>query len=118
MRFSSNGRFAEHIKLIVEEAKKLSGYILRTFRTRERGPMVTLLKSLIISKLEYACVVWAPRERKLIKMIEDVQRKFTSRLGCFNEVDEETGRPRCVKDYWERLKDLKSSAWSDDGRGT
>ena len=107
VHFSSTGCFTEHIKLIVAEAKKLSGYILRTFRTRERGAMVTLMKSLIVSKLEYACVVWAPRDKKLIKMIEEIQRKFTSRIGCFNADDEETGRPICQKDYWERLKELK-----------
>ena len=107
VHFSTAGNFAEHIKLIVTEAKKLSGYILRTFRTREKGPMITLLKCIIVSKLEYACVVWSPKDKKLIRMIEDVQRKFTSRFGCFNADNERIGSTRCSCDYWERLRELR-----------
>ena len=39
---------------------------------------------------------------------ENVQRKFTSRIKEFNEVDEETGLNMCTVDYWERLKQLKA----------
>ena len=69
--------------------------------------MSTLLKSLLVSKMEYACVVWAPTDRKHINLIEDVQRKFTSRYSCFNTYSEELGKPICTVDYWDRLKELQ-----------
>ena len=69
--------------------------------------MVTLLKSLIVSKLEYACVVWSPTDKRHIRLIEDVQRRFTSKIGGFYTDEEGNGRLKCQRDYWERLKDLK-----------
>ena len=107
VHFSPTGTFSEHIKIIVAEAKKISGYILRTFRTRERGPMLTLLKSLVVSKLEYACVLWSPTDKRSIRILENVQRRFTSKIGGFYTDEEGNGRLKCQKDYWERLKDLK-----------
>ena len=38
VHFSESGNFAEHIEKIVADGKKLSGFVLRTFRTRERFP--------------------------------------------------------------------------------
>jgi hypothetical protein len=107
IHFSTSVKFKDHITKIVSEAQRLSGYILRTFKTREKDLMVTLLKSLIISKLEYACVVWSPVESQLIKLIECVQRRFTSRIVQFNKYNEELGMPICDVDYWTRLKKLK-----------
>ena len=104
VHFSDTGKITK----LVGEGRKLSRYILRTFQTREIGAMVTLLKALIITKLEYACIVWSPTEdKKLIRLIESVQRRFTSRISLFNEYDEELGRLICKVDYWRRLKELK-----------
>ena len=82
--FSSTGSFKEHILKVVADGKKLSGFILRTFRTRDRVAMLTLLKSLLVSKLEYACVVWSPTDKTLVRLLENVQRQFTSRFSYFN----------------------------------
>ena len=54
--------------------------------------MLTLLKQLIVTILEYACIVWFPSDRKFIKMLGDVQRRFTSRFACFNTDEEDLGR--------------------------
>ena len=105
--FSTSAKFESHIKNLVSEAQRLSGYILRTFTTREKDAMITLLKSLLISKMEYACIVWSPVECYLIKLIESVQRRFTSRITQFNVYNEDLGFPVCVVDYWSRLKELK-----------
>ena len=69
--------------------------------------MIVLLKGLIVSALEYACIIWSPHEATLIRLIEDVQRKFTSRIQKFNEYNEELGMLTCTTNYWQRLKELK-----------
>ena len=69
--------------------------------------MVTLLKSLLVPTLEYGCMLWNPNNAELRILIENVQRKFTSRIKEFNQVDEETGLNTCTPDYWEKLKQLK-----------
>ena len=66
--------------------------------------MLTLLKQTV---LEYACIVWSPADKKHIKMLEDVQRRFTSKFACFTTYDEVLGRLRCNVSYWDRLKELK-----------
>ncbi|KAK3890712.1 hypothetical protein Pcinc_005347 [Petrolisthes cinctipes] len=49
---SSDGKFNLHIHNITESARKLSGWILWTFSTRESECLLTLWKSLVLSKLE------------------------------------------------------------------
>ena len=48
--------------------------------------------------------MWNPNKSKLRVLIENVRRKFTSRISQFNVVNEETGLHTCNADYWERLK--------------
>ena len=107
VHFSYTTNFAEHIKRIVAAGKKLSGYILRTFRTRGTHAMLTLLKSILVTTLEYACIVWSPTVKSLVKMLEGVQRRFTSRFSCFNSYDEKLGRMKCKVPYWDRIKELR-----------
>ena len=57
---SSDGSFSKHISSVIETAKQMSGWVLGTFRTRDRTPMLSLWKSLIRSKLEYCCQLWCP----------------------------------------------------------
>ena len=93
---------------MVGKAERVSAWILRTFHSREKLPMVTLMKSLLIPTLEYGCVLWNPNQSKLRILIENVLCKFTSRVAMFNEIDEETGLKRCTTEYWDRLKALKT----------
>ena len=69
--------------------------------------MKTLLKSLIVLQVEYACIVWSPTDTAHIKLLESVQRKFTSRFARFQTYNEALGMPVCTTIYSDRLTQLK-----------
>ena len=58
--------------------------------------MMTLWKSLVQSKLDYCSQLWSPADARTINMLEDIQRKFSSRITGMKDLD-----------YWERLSELK-----------
>ena len=92
----SEGTYSLHITSISETAKRMVGWILRTFSTRDEQPMLTLWKSLVLPKLEYCCQLWSPDSIGEIQELEAVQRTFTSRISSVKHLD-----------YWERLKHLR-----------
>ena len=103
---SGTAKFEQHITNIVKEARKVSAWVLRTFKTRKTIPMLTLLKALIISKLEYASVVWSPGDQGSINTIENIQRGFTAKIAQFRRYDPVDGLMETTVDYWQRLKTL------------
>ena len=82
--------------MITKEAKRLAGWTLGVFKDRSEGTMLTLLKSLIRTKLEYCSPLWSPCKIRDIAKLENVQRFFTRRV---NECE--------GMDYWERIKNLR-----------
>ena len=99
--------FDYHIASVVKTASKVSAWILQTFVSRDRHLLKTLLKSLLVTLCEYASVVWSPFNERNISMIENVQRRFTSKIREFQTYDEELQLWVCSVNYVERLKDLK-----------
>ena len=91
-----NLRFDTHIQNIVTKGHQMSGWVLRTIKSRKTIPMKVLLKSLVISQLEYACPLWTGLSLGDIQQLESIQRSFTNKIDC----------PFYVSDYWERLKFL------------
>lgn len=65
---------SEYNKLIVTSSAKMVGWVLRTFKTREGKPLITLLKALVLSKLEYCCVLTLPFKAGDIAAFENVLR--------------------------------------------
>ena len=59
--------------------------------------MLTLLKSLILSKIDYGSVLWSPSKVSEMRRIEQLQSKFTKRIQCPGNEN---------KDYWERLEEF------------
>ena len=55
---SSNCTFDFHVSCVYKRCSNLSGLILRTFSTRETRTMMTLFKSLVLSRLDYASQLW------------------------------------------------------------
>ena len=88
--------YQEHIDNITMMANQQVGWILRTFRSRKPEHLLPLWKSLVLSRLEYVCQVWAPNKISDIEQIEQTQRVFTRKLNLGVE-----------QDYWKRLKTLK-----------
>ena len=90
---SSNCTFDFHVASVYKRCSNLTGWILRTFNTRETITMMTLFKSLVLSRLDYASQLWSPHLLKSIYLIEKVQRSFTEHITGIKN-----------KPYDERLK--------------
>ena len=90
---SSDGNFDTHITNVVKATQQVSAWILRTFRTRNKEVMKTLLKSLIIPKIEYASVVWSLTMQKNINLIDNIQRRFTSRISDYQTLNNRINMP-------------------------
>ena len=74
---SSNCTFDFHISNLYKRCSNLAGWILRTFTTRDPQVMLTLYKTLVMSRLEYASQLWSPYLWKHVYLIEKVQRAFS-----------------------------------------
>ena len=75
--------------------QRLYKWILRTFSTRETRTMMTLFKSLVLSRLDYASQLWSPHLLKSVYLLEKVQRSFTKHIAGMHTMS-----------YEERLKHL------------
>jgi len=73
---SRNLLFREHIDNIIISSKIMSGVILRTFLTRQEGPLMRMFNSYIKSKQEYCNLVWSPCQQKEIHKAERIQNLF------------------------------------------
>ena len=92
---SNNGTFRQHVNKVVNTANQLCGWVLRTFRTRQRLPMLMLWKTLIRPKLEYCCQLWCPTQTGDIQALEQVQRSFIRKISGLQNLS-----------YWQQLKKL------------
>ena len=93
---SSDALFAQHIAEKVTAMKFKIGWVLRTFQTREKKPMMTLWKSLILCEHDYCCQLWNPHRVGHIQSLEFLQHTCIKKIhGMFH------------KSYWDQLSDLK-----------
>ena len=74
---SSNCNFNQHINNVYKQCSRLSGWILRTFISRDSLTLLTLFKCIVLSRLDYGSQLWSPHQIKSINKIEQVQRSFT-----------------------------------------
>ena len=84
---SGNCSFEFHIKNVCKKCTNLSGWILRTFSTRDITTMLTLFKSLVLSRLEYGSQLWPPHLVKHIDQLEKIQRSFTKHITGMQGLD-------------------------------
>ena len=93
---SSNCSFEQHIIELCKRCTGLCGWILRTFSSRESTVMMTLFKSLVLSRLDYGSQLWSPTKIHQIIMIEKIQKAFTKHIKGFSSFS-----------YQERLSNRK-----------
>ena len=73
----------------------LSGWILRTLYTRDCITLLTLFKSIVLSRFDYGSQFWYPFLITHITQLEKIQRSFTKHIIGMNDMP-----------YHERLKSL------------
>ena len=91
--------FNYHISSLSKKCANLSVWILRTFDTRDRVTILTMFKSIVLSRLDYGSQLWSPFLIKHITQLEKLQRSFTKHLTGMNDMPNH-----------ERLKSLGLSA--------
>lgn len=104
---SHDGTFTYHYRGIGKTAMRMSGWVLRTFRTREPEYMLTLWKTMVLPKLEYCCQFWSPHKIQDIVTLEAIQRTVTSRIQGVQ-----------LLNYWERLRHLYTTLLSAKKEGS
>ena len=73
----SNLSFGKHICLAVREAYRSLGFIIRISRDFQNfNAIITLYNAYVLSKLEYAAVIWDPHLKTQILQLEKIQSKF------------------------------------------
>ena len=94
---SNNLTWTKHIEDVVSRVRNMMGWVLRTFTTRKRDPMITMWNTQIRPILDYCSPLWSPcpTDFKNIDLLEQTLRTFT------REIDGMEGL-----DYAERLKKL------------
>ncbi|XP_076066109.1 uncharacterized protein LOC143039753 [Oratosquilla oratoria] len=92
---SSDCKFKEHIAQTAKFGRKMNGWLLQTFKTQAPEHLLPLWKTLVVSKMEYACQLWSPHKINEIQELEQVQRVLARRI------DNDSNN------YWERLKNLQ-----------
>ena len=93
---SNNATFKQDILERCELVKDKISWVLRTFRTRDRTPMLTLWKLLILYHLEYCSQLWSPSSVGHTQSLEVLQKSFISCIYGMQDLS-----------YWEQLKSLK-----------
>lgn len=94
--FSENLSFEDHILKKVKKANTLAGMIRRTFSYLDKDTFKLLFVSIVRPHLEYGAPIWSPHHKRLIKIVENVQRRATKLLPGMADLS-----------YEERLKVLQ-----------
>ena len=56
---SADCSFDHHISVISKKCSSIAGWILKIFTSRDRTPMLTLFKSIVLSRLDFGCQLWS-----------------------------------------------------------
>ena len=73
---SDDGSFDEQIIKVVKKVRQKTGWILRTFYSRNQELMKTLYKSLVVPHVDYCSQLWMPTKAINIQAIEKLQKDF------------------------------------------
>ena len=87
VQMSNDAKFTLHISTSIKKARRMMGWVLRTFSTREPEPLLILYKALVMPHLEYCCQLWSPVVIGEIRKLESVQRSFTARIAGLRDLD-------------------------------
>ena len=93
---NNKATFDEHLEKAVRKARQKLGWIMRTFRSRQKWFMRHLFKSLVIPHLDYCSQLWMPVKGAGIHSLEKVQSDYFKKIPDLKGMN-----------YWEALEDMK-----------
>jgi hypothetical protein len=93
---SNDFEYELHINNVIEKGNNLSNWVTRTFQDRSIIVMLTLYKSIIRPRIDYAIQLYYPYKITLISKIEAIQRHYTALIKGLENLN-----------YFERLKYLR-----------
>lgn len=64
-----------HVEYITNNANRTLGYLRRNFASAPTSLKLTMFKTLVRPKLEYACAIWDPAHSNLINSLESIQNR-------------------------------------------
>lgn len=76
---SQNLSWSNHTNIIVKQAKKLLGFLYRSFYKTNPELILSFYKTVVRPRLDYNCIIWNPHLNKDILSLESVQ-KFALRM--------------------------------------
>ena len=82
-------KFDKHINKTVTRANQILGLINRTFSYKDINVIKKLYTSLVRPHLEYCNVVWSPRYKKDVQIIETVQKRATRMIRDIRDLPHE-----------------------------
>ena len=95
VQLTDDGGFEEQIERVCKKARQKSGWIFRTFYSRNTDFLKQVFKSLVQPHLDYCSQLWAPLEGPDMEKIEKVLRDFSRKIPELRELN-----------YWQRLQRL------------
>ncbi|MPC43266.1 hypothetical protein E2C01_036910 [Portunus trituberculatus] len=87
VKTSDDATFQHHISETVNKAKRMVGWVLHTFKSREKDVMLGLWKALIQPMLDYCSQLCSPHIKGDIQKLESVQRAYTRKIRGINELN-------------------------------
>ena len=96
VEISSSLDFKNHVNKVVNDASKLAGWGLRSFRRRNKKTMKSIWQCLVQPKIDYCSQLWSPSDQQSINQIESVQRHFISKVSGLDDMS-----------YWDKLKAMR-----------
>ena len=93
---SASATFSDFISEKITSVTKLSGWALRTFKSRSLPVMLTIWKSLLRCHIDYCSQLWSPHKTGDIQAVERLQHSFIRKIAGLQGLT-----------YWEQLKVTK-----------
>ena len=93
---SNDASFSSHVEHVCGKVRQKSGWILRTFHTRQTWFLKLLWKTLVQPHVDYCSQLYFPHLNSDMQKIENLQQTYTKKIPEVRHLN-----------YWERLKTLK-----------
>lgn len=95
---SENLQMNKHHQHVISKASMMANLIYRTFISRSEDFLVSMFKTYVLPKLNYATLLYSPHVKQDIEDIETVQRNFLKRIPSmrYNSYEERLERAQLI----------------------